>query len=654
MPRIRTRESDAAGTAGVASFPAEASAGGASLPLDATVELEARLHELFAQVEELRQKMSDLRAPAEAPEPPAAPPVRFQKLPVPVQRPRTRTRSVLRRSPARGPNLDPSSPPSGATVEPRSDTSALPPPDTGAPFEEPTDLQVEVETLNWMLELSRTQATADQAALNAQIDSLRQEQTALEAACAALRAERDAAQAGLRCAESAAQEHLRECERQQRTLDELQSRLAELESASATTAGEPTGEQRAQLDAALAAAQAREADLQRAVDELSRSLDQERTRSSTAREDMERAIHSRQITEAELVQLRERLADLHMRLQTEAQRHLGQMAESVARLQGEQRQRAELNEELEHRGQESLKLREDLAQLRDSFAQADADRTELQREAKHLRRELEAERRRNDLVRLHARLDAVAWTHPLAVRPETQPEAEPAATTRGLPPPAADPAASRPTAPEPTRIVAIGASTGGPAVLEEILPVLPAEFPACLLIVQHMPPGYTAELASRLNQRAAITVREARHGDSLCPGTALIAPGGHHMELHDGTIRLSQATPVNNVRPSVDVLFDSLLPVARRVQAVLLTGMGSDGATAMGRLRSAGAETIVQDQSSSVIWGMPGAAVKAGAAVLQMPPAKLGHYLVRRIASASATRPIRREPPREIQAAAAG
>lgn len=638
MPRLRTREPQPAADACLI----------APLPAGAAVELEARLHELFAEVEDLRQRMSGLRPaePAPEPEPESAAPFRFEKLPVRVQqRPSRRPRRAAVHVPSPGtPAAElPESGPAPSPAEP----AAPPPGDAAAASEDPTDLQVEVDTLNWMLELARNQAAQEQAALNAQIESLRQSRAEEETACATLRQELEEARARLRAAEAAVQEHLLEGERRQATMADLQARLAERGNAPAAELPREPAAEVARLEEALTAARTREEELQRRSEELARSLDQEEIRSRTACEDRERAIHSRQITEAELAHVRERLTELHQRLQAETQRHLQQAAAGAARLQAEERQSAELREELERRGHEALKLREDLAELRELLAQANSERSELDRETRHLRRQLEAERRRNDLVRLHARLDAVAWAHPLAVRPE------PPAAPCDPPSPVAEVAPAAPAAAEVTRIVAIGASTGGPAVLEEILPVLPAEFPACLLIVQHMPPGYTAELANRLNQRTAITVREARNGDRLAPATALIAPGGHHMEVHDGTVRLSVTSPVNNVRPSVDVLFDSLLPVARRVQAVLLTGMGSDGATGMGRLRSAGAETIVQDQSSSVIWGMPGAAVKAGAAVLQMPPAKLGHYLVRRIASGSAARPARREAPREAHAAAA-
>jgi len=177
-------------------------------------------------------------------------------------------------------------------------------------------------------------------------------------------------------------------------------------------------------------------------------------------------------------------------------------------------------------------------------------------------------------------------------------------------------------------LVAIGASTGGTVVLGEMLPLLPADLPACVLVVQHMPPGYTAEWAASLNQTAALSVAEARHGDFLVPGKVFVAPGGHHMEVRGAHVRLSAGPRVKMHRPSVDVLFDSLIPSAATVCAVLLTGMGDDGVAGMMRLRAAGARSVVQDRDTSVVWGMPGAAVRAGCVQKQLPPFEITRFLV--------------------------
>lgn len=177
-------------------------------------------------------------------------------------------------------------------------------------------------------------------------------------------------------------------------------------------------------------------------------------------------------------------------------------------------------------------------------------------------------------------------------------------------------------------IVAVGASTGGVEVLGEILPQLPADFPACVLIVQHCPPGYTTGWAKSLDAASAVSVLEARHGDFLRPGKVFIAPGGHHMEVCGEQIRLSAGPRVKMHRPSVDVLFDSLRPAARRVFAVLLTGMGDDGVAAMMRLHAAGATTVAQSRASCSMWAMPGAAVRAGCVDAQLPPDDLIPYLM--------------------------
>ncbi|HSQ05317.1 MAG TPA: CheB methylesterase domain-containing protein, partial [Burkholderiales bacterium] len=160
-----------------------------------------------------------------------------------------------------------------------------------------------------------------------------------------------------------------------------------------------------------------------------------------------------------------------------------------------------------------------------------------------------------------------------------------------------------------------------------MLPRIPGSFAGCLLIVQHMPPGYTADLARCLDQRTALTVLEARHGDRILPGVAYVAPGGCHMEFAHDRIKLHTAPRRNMHRPSVDVLFESLISVAERVHAVMLSGMGDDGVEAMQHLRFSGAATLVQDEASSVVWGMPGSAVHTGCASIQMPPARIAEYL---------------------------
>jgi len=173
------------------------------------------------------------------------------------------------------------------------------------------------------------------------------------------------------------------------------------------------------------------------------------------------------------------------------------------------------------------------------------------------------------------------------------------------------------------RIVAIGASTGGTRAIEDVLTTFPANCPPTL-ITQHMPAGFTQSFAQRLNRLCAMEVREAVHGDSVVPGVVLIAPGNYHMvlrrsgarylvELHQGERRFFQ-------RPAVDEMFESVAEYAgKNAVGVLLTGMGADGAAGLLKMRQAGAYTIAQDEKTSIVWGMPGEAVKRGAAVDVLP-----------------------------------
>jgi len=186
-------------------------------------------------------------------------------------------------------------------------------------------------------------------------------------------------------------------------------------------------------------------------------------------------------------------------------------------------------------------------------------------------------------------------------------------------------AAVRAAAARARRVLAIGASTGGPVALERVLSALPAHAPGTV-VVQHMPGAFTASFAERLNAACTIEVREARDGDAVVPGLALIAPGGRHLVLQRAaaddaargahyTVRVKDGPPVHHQRPAVDVLFES---VARHVGAdavgVLLTGMGADGAKGLLAMRAAGAHTVAQDEATSVVFGMPREAIRLGAA----------------------------------------
>jgi two-component system chemotaxis response regulator CheB len=166
-------------------------------------------------------------------------------------------------------------------------------------------------------------------------------------------------------------------------------------------------------------------------------------------------------------------------------------------------------------------------------------------------------------------------------------------------------------------VVAIGTSTGGTQALETILTRLPRTVPG-IVIVQHMPERFTAAFAQRLDTLCQITVREAQHLDRVLPGTALIAPGGRHMQLRRSgaqyQVEVLSGPPVNRHCPSVDVLLRSVARTAgSNALGIILTGMGDDGARGLLQMREAGADTIAQDEATSVVYGMPKEAVKLGA-----------------------------------------
>ncbi len=178
----------------------------------------------------------------------------------------------------------------------------------------------------------------------------------------------------------------------------------------------------------------------------------------------------------------------------------------------------------------------------------------------------------------------------------------------------ADPAPERRIA---EKVVAIGISTGGPNALTRMLPEIPGDFPAALLVVQHMPHGFTEVFASRLNKICRAEVREAKDGDLVVPGKILIAPGGMHMKIKRtpaGAIAvLSGRPPINGHRPSAEALFLSVAAeYGPQSVGVIMTGMGEDGAEGIGRIRAAGGRTIAQDEKSSVVFGMPKAAIERG------------------------------------------
>lgn len=218
-------------------------------------------------------------------------------------------------------------------------------------------------------------------------------------------------------------------------------------------------------------------------------------------------------------------------------------------------------------------------------------------------------------VRLAARAGKErVWRREAVPRPARSPAPRAAAPRGGL-----------------SRLVVIGASTGGPSALMEVIPRLPEAFPAGILLVQHMPPGFTRSLAQHLDAAGPLPVREARDGEALCDGACLVAPGGRHATVDDqGRVVLMDTPPQHGVRPAVDVALEGIPERwARQAVVVILTGMGVDGARGARRIRDLGGRVIVQDEATSVVFGMPRAVVDAGAADMVLPLGEIAGALCR-------------------------
>ncbi len=171
--------------------------------------------------------------------------------------------------------------------------------------------------------------------------------------------------------------------------------------------------------------------------------------------------------------------------------------------------------------------------------------------------------------------------------------------------------------PGPIEIIALGVSTGGPNALRKVLPKLDKSLSAPILVVQHMPAGFTEEFAGSLNEICALEIKEAEDGDVIKPGRILIAPGNRHMNIESKPLakvaRLTDSPPVNGHRPSVDVLFRSVSRIyENRCLAIIMTGMGKDGVAEIGSIFLKGGLTLAQDESSSVVFGMPRIAIEKG------------------------------------------
>jgi len=189
----------------------------------------------------------------------------------------------------------------------------------------------------------------------------------------------------------------------------------------------------------------------------------------------------------------------------------------------------------------------------------------------------------------------------------------------------------------PTRVVAIGISTGGPNALHHLFSELPPDFPATILVVQHMPEGFTEMFARRLDESSSIQVKEAKPGDLLLAGRALICPGNRHMKVRrmplGAIVALEDSEPVNGHRPSVDVLFRSVAHhFPGNAIGVLMTGMGEDGAEGMGAIKAAGGFTVAQSEETCVVAGMPKAAIDRGYVDKVAPLETMARLLTKRCA----------------------
>jgi two-component system chemotaxis response regulator CheB len=192
---------------------------------------------------------------------------------------------------------------------------------------------------------------------------------------------------------------------------------------------------------------------------------------------------------------------------------------------------------------------------------------------------------------------------------------------------------ARPALPPPRRVIAIGISTGGPNALQFVLSQIPADFLSTILVVQHMPEGFTEMFAKRLDECCALEIHEARSGDLLLAGRVLICPGNRHMMVRHmprgDMVILSDGPPVNGHRPSADVLFHSVAQeFALTAVGVLMTGMGDDGAEGLGAIKAAGGMTIAQSEDTCVVSGMPRAAIQKGYANKIIPLDGMGSFLV--------------------------
>ncbi|HRV90530.1 MAG TPA: chemotaxis response regulator protein-glutamate methylesterase [Anaerolineae bacterium] len=179
-------------------------------------------------------------------------------------------------------------------------------------------------------------------------------------------------------------------------------------------------------------------------------------------------------------------------------------------------------------------------------------------------------------------------------------------------------------------VIVIGASTGGPQALQQVLAAIPTNLPAAIVIVQHMPAGFTRSLARRLNEASSFNVQEAADGDRLAQGLALVAPGDYHLRfINDKRVALDHSPRRHHVRPAVDITLESAAEHYKKaVIGVILTGMGCDGTAGAACVKAAGGKVIVEDESTSIVYGMPRSVVEAGLADQVVPLPKITSTLV--------------------------
>lgn len=189
-----------------------------------------------------------------------------------------------------------------------------------------------------------------------------------------------------------------------------------------------------------------------------------------------------------------------------------------------------------------------------------------------------------------------------------------------------------------SEIIGIGISTGGPNALTKMIPMIPADFKAPILIVQHMPPMFTASLANSLNNKANLEVKEAQDGDVIQPGRILIAPGGKQMKIVAGAdglsrkIKITDDPPENSCRPSVDYLFRSIAQhYVGRSTGVIMTGMGSDGSKGLAQMKKNGSTVIAQDEDSCTVFGMPKEPIETGLADVIAPLDRIADEIVKTV-----------------------